>query len=99
ALINRGNTLRHVKRIDEALASYSRALVVQPGNGEALFNEALCRLLMGDFDRGFAGYESRWRSPARAKDRRDFAQTLWLGSEEIAGQTVLVHTEQGLGDT
>ena len=99
ALINRGNTLQQVKRIDEALVNYGQAINARPDNGEARFNAALCRLLLGDFERGFADYESRWHSPARAKDRRDFPQTLWLGAEEIAGKTILLHAEQGLGDT
>src|SRR6201999_1002890 len=30
---------------------------------------------------------------------RDFPQPLWLGEEDIAGKTILLHSEQGFGDT
>ena len=35
----------------------------------------------------------------RATDQRDFAQPLWLGEGDIAGKTILLHAEQGYGDT
>ena len=55
-------------------------------------------LSRGDFTRGFAEYEWRKRR-ASATDKRDFAQPLWLGEGNIAGKTVLLHAEQGYGDT
>ena len=53
ALYNRGVTLHELKRFEEALASYDRALTLRPDYAEAHQNEALCRLLIGDFGRGW----------------------------------------------
>ena len=99
ALSNRGNTLQELQRFEEALASYDRALALRPDFAEAHFNEALCRLLIGDFDRGWEEYEWRWETGQLRKGKRNFAQPLWLGSNEITGKTILLHAEQGFGDT
>ena len=94
---NRGATLWELKRHDEALASYDRAIALQPKFPEAHWNAASLRLLTGDFDRGWKEYEWRWQHKTMALARRDFAQQLWRG-EPIEGKTILLHSEQGLGD-
>ena len=99
ALYNRGITLDELKRFDEALASYARALHARPDYVEAHWNEALLRLLTGDFSRGWAKYEWRWKNESLAMPKRNFAQPLWLGEDAIDGKTVLLHSEQGFGDT
>ncbi len=97
AFSNRGATLWELKRHDEALASYDRAIAIQPEFPEAHWNAASLRLLTGDFDRGWAEYEWRWKYKTMALARRNFAQPLWCG-EPIEGKTILLHSEQGLGD-
>jgi tetratricopeptide (TPR) repeat protein len=99
ALCNRGVTLQELKRFEEALASYDRAIKVRPNDGQAHYNEAICRMLIGDFARGWEKYEWRWETEQLAKAKRNFSQPLWIGSGEIAGKTILIHAEQGLGDT
>ncbi len=99
ALVNRGNMLKELRRIDEALESYDRAIALQPDLAAAHFNEALCRILRGDYDRGFEKYEWRWECAQGKQAKRDFTQPLWLGSDDIAGKTILLHAEQGYGDT
>ena len=99
ALSNRGDTLKELKRFEEALASYDRALTLRPDYAEAHYNEALCRLLIGDFDRGWEKHEWRWGTGQLRDGERNFAQPLWLGSDEIMGKTILLHAEQGFGDT
>ena len=66
ALSNRGLTLHELKRFEEALASYDRALTVRPDYAEAHWNEALLRLLTGDFSRGWVKYEWRWKNESLA---------------------------------
>ena len=56
------------------------------------------RLLTGDFKRGFREYEWRWKKADMAPAKRDFPQPLWLGEGDIAGKTILLHSEQGFGD-
>jgi tetratricopeptide (TPR) repeat protein len=99
AAANRGATLHDLKRYDEALASYDRALTLRPDFADAHYNEALCRLLVGDYERGWPKHEWRWETAQLRNARRNFAQPLWLGSQQISGKTILLHAEQGLGDT
>jgi len=98
-LSNRGLVLQDMMWFGEALASYDRALTVRPDFAAARHNEALCRLLMGDFERGWKMHESRWETKQLKAKRRHFSQPLWLGSTGFAGKTILLHAEQGLGDT
>ena len=101
ALTNRGVTLHDLKRFDEALASYDRAITVRPDYAEAHYREAMCRLLIGDFRRGWEKHEWRWESRQLNNVKRNFSRPAWLGlgSGELAGKTILLHAEQGFGDT
>lgn len=99
AYFGRGNVLRELQRLGDALASYDRALAIQPDYPEVRWNQSVCRLLGGDLKRGFELYEWRWHSETLKNEKRAFAQPLWLGKEEVAGKTVLLHAEQGYGDT
>jgi tetratricopeptide (TPR) repeat protein len=99
AFVNRGVTLHELKRFDEALASYDRAIALRPDYAQAHFNEAVCRMLIGDFDRGWQKLEWGWETEQLKNAKRNFAQPLWLGSDEIAGKTVLLHGVHGFGDT
>ena len=96
---NRGQVLRELMRYNEALASYDRALVLRPQNVMAHCNAAALRLLTGDFSRGWADYEWRWMKESVVFANRIFPQPLWRGGDVIAGKTILLHSEQGLGDT
>jgi tetratricopeptide (TPR) repeat protein len=94
---NRGLALRALNRHSEALASYGRALALDKDFAEAHLNAAHAQLTLGDFARGFAGYEWRWKIVT--PQRRAFRQPPWLGTPAVAGKTILLHAEQGLGDT
>jgi len=96
---NRGLALRALNRHDEALATYRRAIALDKDFAEAHLNAAHALLSLGDFARGFAAYEWRWKIPATAPHRRAFRQPLWLGTPPVGGRTILLHAEQGLGDT
>jgi tetratricopeptide (TPR) repeat protein len=96
---NRGLALRALNRNDAALASYGRAIALDKDFAEAHLNAAHALLTLGDFPRGFATYEWRWKIPATAPHRRSLRQPLWLGTPPLAGKTILLHAEQGLGDT
>ena len=96
---NRANALQAQKRFAEALSSYDNAIALRPDFADAHFNEALCRLVTGDFTRGWEKYEWRWQTTQIGDHKRTFAQPLWTGSDAVAGKTILLHAEQGLGDT
>ncbi len=95
---NRGTAFYNLKRLDEALADFDRALGLRPDLPEVHWNQATARLITGDYARGFAEYEWRWRRETMASSRRDFRAPLWRG-EDVAGKTVLLHSEQGFGDS
>jgi Glycosyltransferase family 9 (heptosyltransferase) len=59
----------------------------------------MTRLGLGDFDTGWKAYEWRWRTGAFAGQRRQLQAPLWHGDTPVSGKTILLHAEQGLGDT
>jgi hypothetical protein len=79
------------------MASFDRAIALEPNMPEAHWNKALLCLTLGDYERGLEGYEWRWRG-ATELTSRGFAQPQWRG-EDIAGKTVFLHAEQGFGDS
>ncbi|MGE0573584.1 tetratricopeptide repeat protein, partial [Reyranella sp.] len=95
---NRGATLLGLKRFDEALACYDRSLALRPGEGEAAWNKAQLLLLRGDLVQGLPLYEERRRKP-EFPSVGDAAVPSWRPDMALAGRTVLVHWEQGMGDT
>jgi tetratricopeptide (TPR) repeat protein len=97
--INKGKAFRAVNRFAEALACFAAAAAVEPGSVEAHWNAGLVRLRLGEFEDGWRDYEWRWRKADWAGLKRDFSAPLWLGGEQIEGKTILLHAEQGLGDT
>ncbi|MDD4914021.1 MAG: tetratricopeptide repeat protein [Methylococcales bacterium] len=93
---NRGNAFLALKSLEEALADYDRAIALRPDYAEAYWNKALLKILTGDYAEGWRLYEWRWR---RAETQaKKFARPLWLGERSLAGKTLLIHPEQGLGD-
>ncbi|MCI0457583.1 MAG: tetratricopeptide repeat-containing glycosyltransferase family protein [Gemmataceae bacterium] len=93
---NLGNALQQQGKLEEALASYQQALRLKPDHADAHWNRALAWLLAGNFEQGFPEYEWRWQRKGIALP--PFSQPLWDGSP-LAGQTILLYAEQGLGDT
>ena len=96
---NLGLTLVDLNRHNEALASYERALALDASFAEAHWNHALCLLQMGRLEAGWREYEWRWQRHRIQASQRHFAQPLWLGDFPLEGKTILLHAEQGLGDT
>ena len=99
ALVNRGVALRALGRHAAALASYDAALALRPEHITARTNRSLCLLQTGDFTQGWIEHEWRLRMPAFAPTATRFADPPWRGSESLAGKTILLHAEQGFGDT
>ena len=98
-LFNRGVVLQELKRHEEALASYDKAIAIKPDDAKVHLNESICRLLIGDFARGWSKFEWRWQDKQLKESRRSFPQPLWLGEQPVLGKTILLHEEQGVGDT
>ncbi|WP_458097457.1 tetratricopeptide repeat protein [Roseomonas sp. WA12] len=94
---NCGNALRGLGRHGEAIAAFREATAIDPDYADAHWNESLSRLALGDFKAGFAGYEWRWGRKGRP-NHRHVGTPAWKG-EPLEGRTLLIHAEQGLGDT
>jgi len=92
-----GNILLADGRVDEALENYDRALAIRPEFAAAHGNRSMALLLKGDFARGWEEYEWRWQSDTFTSPKREFPKPLWDGTP-LGGQTILLHTEQGIGD-
>lgn len=99
AFNNRGLALQELQRSAQAIASYDAAIAIQANYADAYWNKAIELLLCGDFAQGWKLYEWRWQRDAFTSRKRDFAQPLWLGDGPLVGKTVLLHAEQGLGDS
>ena len=95
---NRGNTLSALKRHADAVASFDKAIALKPDYADAHFNQSLALLATGDYARGFAAYEWRWKHTGMPA-RRNYGRPLWLGEYPLERKTILVCSEQGLGDT
>jgi tetratricopeptide (TPR) repeat protein len=95
---NRGLALHDTGRVEESLESYNHAIAIDPDHLDANWNKALAALQLGRLGEGWPLYE--WRLK-----RSDIARPpvhdkpVWNGRDNIAGETLLICSEQGFGDT
>jgi len=89
---NIGNVLNELKRFDDALASYTEAIRIEPDNAEAFYNRGLLRLLNCEFIDGVTDCLHRWNS----KDFPSYSikTTLPGCTPEKFGKYVLIWAEQ-----
>lgn len=93
---NLGITHVHAGDHAAAVACYDEAVRLRPGYPEAHLNRSLALLALGRFAEGWAEYEWRWQGKGLRPRFPDRPQ--WAG-EPLAGKRILLHTEQGVGDT
>jgi tetratricopeptide (TPR) repeat protein len=98
AHFNRGAALQAMCQLSDAIASYDRAIALQADYADAHFFKSTVLLLQGDFENGWPLYQWRWKTAESALRERHFQQPLWLGQAPLHGKTILLHSEQGLGD-
>jgi tetratricopeptide (TPR) repeat protein len=99
AINNLGLVLFELHEFDEAFANFDRAIAMDPNYIHAHYNVGLVRLLTGDFEAGWVAREWRWKIPKLGLIERKFSQPVWCGDEPLAGKTILLHSDEGLGDT
>lgn len=96
-LRSRGVVLSDLGRHGEAMASTEQAVRKNPKDAESVFNLAQMLLREERFDEGLPLYEAR-KGINPPVGSRQFPQPLWTGEQDLAGKTLFVHWEQGLGD-
>jgi FkbM family methyltransferase len=100
AHFNLSHTLKALNRTEEAILAVREAIALRPDSAEFHFHLAHLLLLQGDFENGWAEYDWRWKLPDftwLAAAQGASPPPRWAG-EDIADKTILIHTEQGLGD-
>ncbi len=95
---NLSSLLFDLGRPEEAIPRYRTALSEKPDYPDAHANLAITLLLAGQFEEGWQEYEWRWKQDKNKPHVRPFRQPLWKG-EDTGDRVLLLHAEQGLGDT
>jgi len=98
AMHERALALAALGRYEEAIRGFEEAAEADPSITGADWNEGLFRLLLGDFEIGWRKYESRWQNSEFASQIQPLRKPRWTGGTDVAGKTILLHAEQGLGD-
>jgi len=96
---NRGVARRETKCFEAAIKDFDKSVKINPDFAEGYYNKSLVLLSIGNLQEGFKLYEHRWKTPHFQPQVRHFMQPLWLGNDDLAGKTILLHSEQGLGDS
>jgi hypothetical protein len=91
-----GVTRLHQGRVKDGLAAFEQGLAIQPDDPDTHLNRALSWLLLGDYDAGWVEYEWRWK--LKKAMPCPYPQPVWDGTP-LPGGTILLWSEQGLGDT
>ncbi|WP_249125431.1 tetratricopeptide repeat protein [Bradyrhizobium manausense] len=97
AFDNRLVALFHLHRFDELFALSDRMRSLGLSNEVTAWNVSLAHLLTGNFGAGWRGHQTRSKLPSSRYPR--FQQPMWLGEESVAGRTILIAADEGLGDT
>lgn len=95
--ITLGLALEQQGRYDEAIAAHQQSTAHGGHRAAAEFAESLVRLLLGQWQPGWEKYESRLSAPLTDRLHERFDYPRWHGSA-LAGRTLLVLSEQALGD-
>ena len=93
---NKGWLNQQLGNYGAAIRDYNAALALEPDHAPARFSKATHLLLHGEMIQGWAMYESRFEDGQSM--RRFFNMPKWEG-QDLSGKTLLIHAEQGLGDT
>lgn len=98
AIVGRASVLADLGRVEEAMSAYKRSAAIISEHSRSVWNLALLQMLTGDFKRGLKGMQARWDVPGLPNGYPPLPGPKWLGDGEIAGKTILVCADEGLGD-
>jgi tetratricopeptide (TPR) repeat protein len=97
-LFNKASALGELCRFEEASEVYDHVQAIDPDSAKCKYYRSHMQLSLGQFEAGWAGREARWKVSGLPIIHPDFHQPVWLGNDEIAGKTILVYSDEGLGD-
>ena len=95
---NKGVAVQQMGKYQEAEALYDKALSLDANHVDSHLNRSIARLRKGDYAGGWPEYEWRWQRKEYDNLRRPYGRPRWDGGS-LAGKTILVHSEQGVGDS
>jgi tetratricopeptide (TPR) repeat protein len=95
---NLGAILHDLGRLAEAEAAWQHSLTLNPTQPDVRYSRALSLLLAGNFAEGWEALEHRWEATQHRGRARHADLPLW-GGEDLAGRTILLHAEEGFGDS
>jgi len=98
ALDNKSKVLRRMHRFDELMATYHQLRSIDPSDARVELNLAHDQLWLGNFEAGWRGREARWRVSGLPIAFPDGPGAPWLGEARIADKTILIYSDEGLGD-
>jgi tetratricopeptide (TPR) repeat protein len=97
------DSLKKAGQFDHATEIWRRTLEIDPSRSEARGQWAMCLITLGDYERGWREYESRWDCDTFGHTLRLDPRRQWgaspTGHPDVAGKTILLYSEQGMGDT
>ena len=99
AFNNRGSAYRELADFEKALEDFKTSTKLKNDFAEGYWNQSLIHLMKEEYEKAWPLYEYRWQSKNFPSEKRNFEKPLWLGEQSIEGKTILVHSEQGFGDT
>jgi Tfp pilus assembly protein PilF len=86
-------------RYADSLPVYRHMYRVLPSCNDARYLESLALLALGDYENGWRRHEVRWYARLGQELRRAMPGPYWTGEDDLTGQSILIHAEQGHGDT
>ncbi len=103
AYSNVGTSYKYLGQIKKSIDSYKKAIELDPNFVNAHFDLSTMYLAKGDYKQGFDEYEWRFRKeemiPHIIKNKDIFSKPMFTGKEELSNKTILLHSEQGFGDS
>lgn len=96
---NLGVAYMGVQKLEEATDCFNKVIHKDHEHHSANWNKSIAMLCMGNFSIGWELHEARWKANPKHLSPERFGDTFWFGNFPIAGKKLLIHAEQGLGDT
>ena len=96
---NLGNALRETGATELAINAYKKSVLFKSDFANAHLNLSFALLTNGNYQEGFDEYEWRWKTDKFLQKYRHFSKPLWNKETRLNGKTILIWSEQGVGDT